>query len=178
MAAQLCLIYTWENSVTHIHFITHKQKHSFANYLVNPLNFSEAVRLLNKFYLAWIFDLAVYINWRHRIIKKSTGALVSYIQLCIIKLSLMQSGMKFAYSIWDTDCNYYYLIVWILQRWGFCSVQRLIYILQRIWETHKSICQLKRLEVKEIEDQTAERQILLFVSFHILSISGLYMCSS
>lgn len=121
MAAQLCLIYTWENSVTQSHFITHKQKHSFADYLVNPLNFSESVRLLNKIYLAWNFDLAVCISWRHRIIKKSTGALVSYIQLCIIKLSLMQSGIKFAYSVWDTDCICYYIIFRILQRWHFCS---------------------------------------------------------
>ena len=71
MVSQLCLIYTWESSVTWNHFTSHKQKQSFANYLVNPVNFSEAVRFQNKFYLAWNFDLVVCIYWRNWIITNS-----------------------------------------------------------------------------------------------------------
>lgn len=72
MVSQLCLIYTWESSVTWNHFTSQKQKQSFANYLVNPVNFSEAVRLQNKFYLAWNFDLVVCIYWRNWIITNSS----------------------------------------------------------------------------------------------------------
>ena len=72
MASQLCLIYTWESSVTWNHFTSHKQKQSFANYLVNPVNFSEAMRFQNAFYLAWNFDLTVCIYLRNCILRKSS----------------------------------------------------------------------------------------------------------
>lgn len=72
MVSQLCLIYTWESSVTWNRFTSQKQKQSFANYLVNPVNFSEAVTLQNKFYLAGNFDLVVCIYWRNWIITDSS----------------------------------------------------------------------------------------------------------
>lgn len=72
MASQLRLIYTWESSVTWNHFTSHKQKQSLANYLVNPVNFSEAMRFQNAFYLAWNFDLTVCIYLRNWIIRKSS----------------------------------------------------------------------------------------------------------
>lgn len=114
MASQLCLIYTWENCVTQVHFMAHKQKHSFVNFLVNPLNFSDAMRLPDKFYLAWNFDLTVCISRRYWLIKKSSWALGSYIQTCIIKLSLIHSGMKLEYSIWDPLCSYHHIIFLII----------------------------------------------------------------